>query len=95
MLGDGEGFRQPPDQLLPKQRQSGYYRNRRMVPIPASLLEHILGCLERDPEIWRSKDGGCRVLGPISTTYSFLHVMVFEGAPRRGAPRGLRAPRSG
>ena len=51
-----------------------------MVSISELLIEQVRICLAHDgPEIWRSIDGGRRVLGPVNSPYSFLYVMVFEG----------------
>jgi hypothetical protein len=51
-----------------------------MLALSELLLDHVRACLARGgPESWRSPDGSRRVLGPISSTYSFLSVMVFEG----------------
>ena len=51
-----------------------------MVSVPESLLEPVRACLANGgPEIWRSPDGGRRVLGPLNSAYSFLYVMAFEG----------------
>jgi hypothetical protein len=56
------------------------YEGRHVLSLSELLLDHVRACVGRGgPETWRSPDGNRRLLGPVSATYSFLSVMVFEG----------------